>query len=391
MKILFVDWGGYGVMDLKEAFAEEGYELVLFAFDVSASYPYGKYVEDQETEKRLYVALHENILDVVFSINYFPVISKVCQKAGIRYISWNYDCPHRLLYSPTIRNSCNTVYVFDKAVCQEFHQDGVANMAYMPLAVATDRLDAVDGRERTSVPFLYDVSFVGSLYLEKVNDTFGMIEGLLPDYAKGYLKALCAIQLRFQGCDLIEPMLKPVLEDMHRVYPVCSAPFFTESREHIFGDIIKHRLTAIERIDLLETIAREYKVDLFTHIVDLPIQNVHDHGPVGYYTEMPLVFKQSRINLNISLRNIKSGIPLRAFDIMGSGGFLLTNFQADFLEHFIPGEDFVYYGDKEDLLRKIAYYLTHEEERKAIARNGHDKVAAEHTYRHRVREMMQSI
>ena len=103
------------------------------------------------------------------------------------------------------------------------------------------------------------------------------------------------------------------------------------------------------------------------------------------------MFKQSRINLNISLRNIKSGIPLRAFDIMGSGGFLLTNFQADFLEHFIPGEDFVYYGDKEDLLRKIAYYLTHEEERKAIARNGHDKVAAEHTYRHRVREMMQSI
>ena len=55
---------------------------------------------------------------------------------------------------------------------------------------------------------------------------------------------------------------------------------------------------------------------------------------------------------------------------------------------FVPGEDFVYYESKEDLLRKAGYYLDHEEERKAIAKNGHDKVAANHTYRHRVREML---
>ena len=103
---------------------------------------------------------------------------------------------------------------------------------------------------------------------------------------------------------------------------------------------------------------------------------------------MPLVFKQSRINLNIALRGIKSGIPLRAYDIMGAGGFLLSNFQADFLEYFIPGEDFVYYESKEDLLKKVDYYLAHEEERKAIARNGYDRVSAGHTYRHRVREML---
>lgn len=391
MKILFVDWGGYGAMDMKEAFIEEGHELLLFPYTVSASYPYGRYVNDEETEARLQAALREKVPEAVFSINYFPVISKVCQKEGIRYISWNYDCPHRLLYSPTIRNACNSVYVFDKKTCLEFHDEGIANMYYMPLAVATDRLDAIGDRGLASLPFLYDISFVGSLYLEKVEDTFGMIEGLLPDYAKGYLKALCAVQLKVQGCDLIEPMLGPVLEDMHRVYPVSSAPFFTESREHIFGDIIKHRLTAIERIDLLETIAREYKVDLFTHIIDFPIEKVCDHGTVDYYTEMPMVFKQSKINLNITLRNIKSGIPLRAFDIMGSGGFLLTNFQADFLEHFLPGEDFVYYEDREDLLQKIDYYLIHEEEREEIAKNGHDKVAAEHTYRHRVKEMTGAV
>lgn len=115
---------------------------------------------------------------------------------------------------------------------------------------------------------------------------------------------------------------------------------------------------------------------------------LRNRGKVDYYLQMPQVFKQSRINLNISLRSIKSGIPLRAFDIMGSGGFLLSNFQADFLDDFIPGEDFAYYESKEDLLAKIDYYLAHDKERQAIARSGHEKVAAAHTYRHRVREML---
>lgn len=113
-----------------------------------------------------------------------------------------------------------------------------------------------------------------------------------------------------------------------------------------------------------------------------------NHGTVDPYTEAPLVFHRSKINLNISLRSIKSGIPLRAFEIMGSGGFLLSNYQADFFEDFTPGVDFDYYESKEDLLQKIDYYLTHEEERAAIAKNGHDKVARGHTYRDRVREML---
>ena len=73
---------------------------------------------------------------------------------------------------------------------------------------------------------------------------------------------------------------------------------------------------------------------------------------------------------------------------MGSGGFLLSNYQADFLEHFLPGEDYVYYESKEDLLARIDYYLQHDKERADIARNGHDKVAAGHTFRHRIREML---
>lgn len=55
-------------------------------------------------------------------------------------------------------------------------------------------------------------------------------------------------------------------------------------------------------------------------------------GPIDWYSVMPLVFKNTCINLNITLKSIQSGIPLRGMDIMGSGGFLLTNYQNDFLD-----------------------------------------------------------
>ena len=67
-------------------------------------------------------------------------------------------------------------------------------------------------------------------------------------------------------------------------------------------------------------------------------------------------------------------------DILGAGGFLLTNFQADFLDCFIPDEDFVYFTDPDDMLTKIEYYLSHDKERKEIAVNGHQKVLQNHSF-----------
>ena len=99
----------------------------------------------------------------------------------------------------------------------------------------------------------------------------------------------------------------------------------------------------------------------------------------------------SKINLNISLKSIKTGIPLRAFDIMGSGGFLLTNYQQELFEYFSPDEDFVYYNTYEDLIGKVEYYLSHERERMEIMRSGTEKVLREHTMKMRAEEMIRRV
>lgn len=101
---------------------------------------------------------------------------------------------------------------------------------------------------------------------------------------------------------------------------------------------------------------------------------------VSYDEEMPLIFHSSKINLNLSLRSITSGIPLRAMDIMGAGGFLLTNYQPELAEFFTPDEDFVFFENEADLFAKIEYYLSHDREREQIAKSGCDKVRNNHDY-----------
>ena len=131
---------------------------------------------------------------------------------------------------------------------------------------------------------------------------------------------------------------------------------------------------------MLGAVSEQFPLKLFTLDPNADIPNATNMGTTDYYNEMPLVFHNSKINLNISLRSIKSGIPLRCMDILGAGGFLLTNYQADLCRHFTANEDFVYFEDEADLLQKIKYYLSHEDERTTIARNGYEKALEHYNY-----------
>ena len=76
-----------------------------------------------------------------------------------------------------------------------------------------------------------------------------------------------------------------------------------------------------------------------------------------------------------------------------TGGFLwyVSNYQPEMAEYFIPGKDLVLYDSVDDLIQKIDYYLSHEEERLQIAKNGYEKVKRYHTYDTRLTEILNTV
>ena len=70
---------------------------------------------------------------------------------------------------------------------------------------------------------------------------------------------------------------------------------------------------------------------------------------------------------------------------------MLSNYQREYEDYFHSGTDYVYYTDYEDLGKKVEYYLSHDKERREIARNGYEKVKGSHTYKNRVDTILEII
>lgn len=81
----------------------------------------------------------------------------------------------------------------------------------------------------------------------------------------------------------------------------------------------------------------------------------------------------------------------RNFEVPGCGGFMLTG-RADNLEDYYEvGKEVVCFDDSNDLVDKVAYYLTHDKERMAVAQAGYQRTLRQHTYVHRFSEIFQRL
>ena len=125
----------------------------------------------------------------------------------------------------------------------------------------------------------------------------------------------------------------PVLADLQKCIPYQPLPDGTESPAYVYANyFLCRKITCNERHDLLKAASEQFQLKLYTHNPPADMPAAEYVGPIDWYSVMPLVFKNTCINLNITLKSIQSGIPLRGMDIMGSGGILLTNYQNDFLD-----------------------------------------------------------
>lgn len=387
-KVLYLQWDCFCEEYICDSFKKAGLSVEMYPL------PYGKVSmrHDEDFESKLEDHLGGGEYEFIFSFNYFPAVALACHRANHKYVSWTYDSPFMYLYSKTIALKTNLAFVFDKATVDELQKKGINTVHYLPMAAPVAYYDSLYSSSNIRKKYEAEVSFVGSLYTEERQDQMKRLNGITQDTAK-YLEMLIGLQLQSYAMPIFEKFLnQAVLADMQRVCPIPLEEDEMQTEGWMYGNyFLARQTTAIERTTLLEAIGNEHQLKLYTPDPTPQFPNVDNRGPVDYCNEMPYVFKNSKINLNISLKSIYSGIPLRAFDIMGCKGLLISDFQADFGGLFIPDEDYVFYTTPEDLYGKIAYYLEHEEKREEIARNGYEKVKSAHTYDHRVAQILQML
>ncbi len=387
MKMIFYRYKSICEPDYIEAFKKLGLDVV----EDNQGMQQELTVADKMSELGNLIIEHSPLF--VFSINFFPFISMICNRINVRYIALSVDCPVLEVFNETVKGEFNRLFLFDKSQYMSVSPYNPQHVFHMPLGAPTERVSELLGDTHG---YLYDISFVGSLYKEK--DPFLLLS--LDDKDKerfiNYMKE--QIQSSVSGLSKVEERLTQ--EDVEMIKNAAEAFYPSDlsvtnlDRYVAINDYISPHITYIERTRLFNGLGEAFpgKLHLFTQsdVKELS-KEVVTHSGVNSLSEMPFVFRQSKININTTMRSIQTGLPQRIWDVLACRGFLITGRQEELQELFTIGEHLEAYSDTEELKEKIRYYLSHDDEREKIAAAGYRYVCENGTVLQRVLTMMRHI
>ena len=388
MEILFYRYNNICEPDIIEVFGSFGITVHTEEMEMT-----DKHITPKQCAAKITEWLTEHSFAFVFSINFFPAISYTCSHFKVPYVCWSVDSPVPELFSNALKNEWNRIFLFDRAQYEFFRPINPERIFHLPLATNVKRWENVilNMTEDDFAKYGTDVSFVGSLYTGKCRyDTLS-----ISPYTRGFVDGLMEAQLKVYGHNFIadnlsDRVINEIADADAAFYE--GSDTYTDTRRYLAAhQYIGIKLAALERERTLNRLAEHFRVTLYTNSDTSSLRGVDCRGGVKTLTEMPKVFHTSKINLNMTMRPIETGLSLRVWDVLGCGGFLLSNYQAEIPEYFEIGKDLETYESMEELEQKVQYYLTHEDERIEIAINGYEKTAKLHTYELRITEMIRIL
>lgn len=380
MKVLIFEWGGgsYTYHDICDELADRGIKFK------TVSYSFRDKNEDEFFINRFGKILNDECFDIIFSVNFFPLVSMCAKEKGIPYVAWCYDNPMDVPFiERTLGNDVNKVYMFDRSQVEGYRKKGFKNVYHQPLAVNAARLSRYKAQNR----FKSQVTFVGTFY----DSAIDIYRAGMDELCKEYVDTVCKAQRGVYGNYIIdEYMSQDVIDNINASYAASDNEAIRTLK--VLPDrmrfVMAADVTRFERILILEMLARRYDVKVFSRTKPQEAPHIELMGTCNYYDEMPQVFKSADINMNITLKCIQTGIPQRALDIMGSGSFLLTNYQSEFDDYFTDGENIAIFRSLEEAIEKAEFYINHEGARDRIARAGIEAVAVKFSYKDAIEHIL---
>lgn len=373
MKILYYSWGEWMKSDVVETLRTLGETVDVFEAEMQ------DYSRDDAFRQAVEAKLGKGY-DAIFTMDYFPLLSDIAKDFKILYVSWLSDCPNITTYAKNITNDCNRIFAFDGNQYRELQAKGV-KVRQLPLAVNVSRLNRELGGF-SGLSYQHDISFVGSFYqngyrqLQKIQQ--------MPQEMKGYIDGVVAAQNLIYGYDMVSELFDAKrVQTLNTIAPVDLGPDYEVDPAQIYRDWIRKEVTVAERENMIRDLGLLFSVDVATDqmpeiLKDMP--NIKNLGYVDYVHTMPKIFRESKINLNFTLRSIQSGLPLRLTDIMGAGGFVITNYQPELPYYFENGNSIVWFESRENLLDQCAFYLHNDTQREKIRENGYNIVKNAFSY-----------
>ena len=386
MRLLYWKWNSFFNKSVEDALRELKLDYIAYEKNIT-EWENNKEFE-LEFEKTVDINSMLQKIDVIFSINYNPIIAKVAKDKDIVYISWIYDSPIHIRDLSSMKYKTNRIFIFDRGQVEVYRKQGIESF-HLPLRCDYSRLHQTINNSTNIQKEVYktDISFVGKLY----NNDYGSIMTPIYDYEKGYIEGIIRSQKQLYGVYLLEELItNNLVMKMNKAYRERLKEKFRVDRREI-EYLVACEITRRERIIALSIVSHKNNTFLYSNETDKDLKKVVNKGYIDYNTQLPLAFNNSKINLNITLKTIRTGIPLRVWEIIGSNGFVISNFQEEIAEYFDIGNDIVMYDDVEQLAELTDFYLKNDAERNRIRENGIKRLKSLGTIKNQIEDIIKKI
>ena len=384
MKILYIHTDVVSNEDIRNTILEMEEESVEYRL------PEGNYSEE------LLQLLEKHGTELVISLRYIPMVSIVCNAMRVKYAAWICSPYDPDIYSCTVINPCNYLFIADGKLYEEFAKEGFEQIHFLPLGVNENRIRKVLQQRNEEDDETVDLVMMQDIFPRtEMPEYQKMSECELKDATRGYLEGCIACQHQLSGLPPMTSIFPPYIrEDLDVHLPVRKNVDSVETLAHALdAQYFNPFITCADRDIHLNALANNSyfkKIELYTKSREYKTEKVKCCPAADYGNELPQIARRAKINLVITERNWKSAIPQSSWDIMAAGGFLLSNVQEDYFTVFSKRCPVLYLEERELLSRGI-YYLNHVEERRKIAEELQAEVLDQHRQRKRIQELLEYL
>ncbi|BBD09117.1 glycosyltransferase family protein [Desulfovibrio ferrophilus] len=383
-RILFLRFGYFLERELMAAFALTGADVTAFWPEREAAPGAQGYVTS------LLERIQAHRPDTLLSINFLggdlegPLMD-LLNKLRLTFATWFVDSPELFLHGRSHLTSTRSVlFCCDPDARTKLEPMGFDNVHHLPLAADSTRVDleAPIATSGTTLP----VSFVGSNWVDKLGRTlcnFNFPRGLLRHYrSAGWALAQGDYQSDTLSC----------LQKRYPKFATAVAPLSASDRRGALHLACweanrayrQHCVSRLAPFNATIVGDRHWQRQLGPLASQFSL-----HPAIGYYTpDLPRLYRASTINFACSSTQMPGAVTQRAFDVPAAGGFLLTDRRRQMDELFEPDVESACYDTPEDIPEAVARWSKDTTRARAVTRAARKRIAAEHTYVHRVRRMI---
>jgi spore maturation protein CgeB len=379
LKVLLINPDYFLIAEVMRGFGQLGHEVRLALFDKRRD-------PGEEVLRQLLAQVRDFSPDLVFTVNHLGfdrqgLLLDTLHRLRVPSVSWYVDSPAIILslYDGP-QSDLAFIFVWDPTYIPEVSSLGFERV--FPLPLATD--PEVFSPERAKGGRPQEVAFVG-------NSMVGSVQAKMARLPKSidFLNLFTRLRLGLQAHPFrsLETLLKAEgLETAPAIAALDREGLSDLEAALLWQATLDYRLACVRKLAPFQPVI--YGDPGWRELVS---RDFRLQPEVNYYDELPRVFGATAVNFNATSLQMKAAVNQRVFDAPAAGGFLLTDFREQLAELFHIGKEVACFADPGEIPELVSFYLKHPKIRRQITARARRRVLAEHTYRHRVAAMLDTM